>query len=257
MAEDDEDLVALIDGELQDPRRSELLARMESDPALRQRYEALRETGAPIGAALGLALERAPLDRLRAFLPTEPAAETPALPPARRFRGLALREIAAGVVIGFLAAAALAWFAFGGMDRGEDDWRSAVVEYMELYTNETFAFPAPDASTQRSELATVGARVGAALTPETVALPGLAFKVAFILGYDGAPLAEIAYVDPSGEPTLLCILAKGAANAPVSLEKRGEYALATWAREGRQFLVIGRLQEARIADFARALEARL
>jgi anti-sigma factor RsiW len=257
MAEHDEDLVALIDGELQDPRKSELLARLKSDPVLRQRYEAMRETGAPIGAALGLALDRAPLDRLRAFLPTEPATQAPAPPSARGFRGLALRELAAGVVIGFLAAAALAWFAFGGMDRSEDDWRSAVVEYMELYTNETFAFPAPDASTQSRELATVGARVGAALTPETVALPGLAFKAAFSLGYDGAPLAEIDYVDPSGEPTLLCILAKGAANAPLNLERRGEYALATWTREGRQFLVIGRRQEARIADFARALESRL
>ncbi len=257
MAEDDEDLVALIDGELEDPRKSELLARLKSDPVLRQRYEALRETGAPIGAALGLALDRAPLDRLRAFLPTEPAAETPASPSARTFRGLALRELAAGVVIGFLAAAALAWFASGGRDRSEGDWRSAVLEYMELYTTETFAFPAPDASTQRSELATVGARVGASLTPEMVALPGLAFKVAFILGYEGAPLAEVAYVDPSGEPTLLCILAKGAANAPVSLETRGDYALATWARDGRQFLVIGRRQVARIAEFARALDARL
>jgi len=254
---DDENLVALIDGELEEPRKSELLARLQSDPHLRERYEALRATSAPIGAALGLALDSAPVDRLRAFLPADPAGRAPQAPSALSARVTALRALAAGVALGFVVAAALALFAFGGPDRGEGDWRSAVLEYMDLYTNETFAFPAPDAETQRRELATVGARVGAALTPQTVAAPGLEFKVAFILGFDGAPLAEIAYVDPTGEPVLLCVLAKAAPDAPMSVERRGGYALATWARAGRNFLVIGRLPEPRIADFARTLEARL
>ncbi len=252
---DDEDLVALIDGELEDPRRSELLARLESDPVLRRRYEALRETSAPIGDALGLALADAPVDRLRALRPAAPA--PPAAAPGRRFRATALRGLAAGVVVGFLAAATAAWLAFGGLTDRDDDWRSTVVEYMELYTHETFAFPGPDLPTQVRELARVGERVGAPLTPKTIAAPGLEFKAAFLLGYDGAPLGEIAYVDPSGEPVLLCVLAEAAPDAPISLERRGGYALASWARGGREFLVIGRLPDAQIAGYAHALEASL
>jgi hypothetical protein len=45
--------------------------------------------------------------------------------------------------------------------------------------------------------------VGANLTPEGVALPGLRFTVAFMLAYEGSPLGAIAYVDPSGAPVLL------------------------------------------------------
>jgi len=215
--------------------------------------EALRDAKPPIGAAFDALLERAPLARLRAAIPPEVAAR----PAARRHGAIAFRELAAGFVVGLLAAAATAWLAFGVPGGGNDDWRSAVVDYMDLYTNETFAFPATDAETQGRELATVGARVGVALTPQAVAAPGLEFKVAFVLGYDGTPLAEIAYVDLTGEPVLLCVLAKAGADAPISVERRDGYALANWARAGRNYLVIGRLPEPRISDLARTLEARL
>ena len=251
---DDDDLVALIDGELEGPRESAMIARLASDPVLRRRYEALKATSAPIGAALGLALDSAPVDRLSAFLPAEP----PATPLGRPVDRLRLRELAAGVVVGFLAAAALAWFALGGLTRGEEDWRSAVVQYMDLYTKETFAFPTLDVQTRDRELARVGERVGASLTPKAIALPGLDLKAAFLLGYEGSPLGEVAYVDPSGQPVLFCIfLGRGSTDAPIRVERRGGYALASWARDGRNFLVIGRLPDAQIADYARTLEARL
>lgn len=60
-----------------------------------------------------------------------------------------------------------------GLLRQEDNWRSAVVEYANLYTNETFSPLRPDASLQAIELSALGAKVGANLTPETIALPGL------------------------------------------------------------------------------------
>ena len=63
----------------------------------------------------------------------------------------------------------------------QDDWRTAVVEYMELYTNETFASSNPDPSLQAKQSSVVGDKVGADLMPETVALPGLRFKAAHIL----------------------------------------------------------------------------
>ena len=66
----------------------------------------------------------------------------------------------------------------------------------------------PDASLQTIELGALGARVGATnLTPENVALQGLRFTVAFMLSFRGSPLGVIAYVDPSGAPVLLCIIA--------------------------------------------------
>lgn len=253
MADEDEMLVALLDGELDEGRRASLLKRLEEDPVSRARYEALRDAGAPLGAAFEALLSQAPIAQLRRALPLE-------IPVRRRpgpFAGMALRDLAAGFVVGLLTAAAAAWLAFGlPASRDKDDWRSAVVDYMRLYTNETFAFPSPDHGTEAMQLSAVGSRVGADLTPEKVALPGLAFKVAFILSYEGAPLAELAYVDKTGAPILFCIIADKGADAPAKAETREALSLASWSRDGRGYLVIGGKPEHEVADFGRILAAR-
>ena len=66
MADDDPELVALIDNELDESRRTALWARLAADERLRKRYEELRQTGAPLAASLDNLLTQAPLARLRA-----------------------------------------------------------------------------------------------------------------------------------------------------------------------------------------------
>jgi anti-sigma factor RsiW len=255
MPDEDNELVALIDNELDEDRKARLLARLETDPALRARYEALREAGAPFRRAFDALLERAPVERLRQAIP--PEAQPPPAIRRRWLSGISFRDLAAGLVIGFLAAGALAWFTLAPPRKDDEgDWRSAVVEYMKLYTNETFALVRADPQTEAMELGAVGKRVGASLTPDSVALPGLDFKVAFILAYAGAPLGEIAYVDSTGEPILFCLTANSEPDAPPRSEKRDAVSLATWSRGGRGYLVIGRKPEQQIAELARTLEAR-
>jgi hypothetical protein len=184
--DDDAKLVALIDNELDEDRRSALLARLAADEELRRRYDELREAGAPIAASLDTLLEQAPLARLRAMLPTD----RPIRQPSGPLGGIALRELAAGIVIGLLAAGAAAWVALSFGLSGREDWRSAVVEYTNLYTNETFSPLNPDAALETTELSAVGARVGANLTPQKVALPDLRFTVAFMLSFRGSPFGR-------------------------------------------------------------------
>jgi len=248
MADDDAELVALIDNELDESRRTALLARLAADERLRQRYEEFRQTGAPLAASLDELLTQAPLARLRAALPVNS--------PVRQPR-IALRDLAAGM-IGILAAGAAAWVALSlGLLRERQDWRTAVVEYTNLYTNETFSPLNPDASLQAIELSALGARVGVNLTPESVALPGLRFTVAFMLSYNGAPLGVVAYVDPSGAPVALCIIANDAPDAPMRSERRDNLSLAWWSRGGRSRLVIGRIPEERAVALAQTLEKRI
>ena len=199
-------------------------------------------------------LEEAPLARLRAMLPTDKALRQP----PGRVGGFAIRELAAGLVVGALAAGAAIWAAstFGLFD-GREDWRTAIAEYTHLYTNETFSPFAANAAMQATELSAVGARVGANLTPTNVALPGLRFTAAFMLSYEGAPLGVIAYVDPSGAPVLLCILANGAPDGSTQSERRGDLSLAWWSRNGRSHLVIGRIGEDQALTLAQTLEKRI
>jgi anti-sigma factor RsiW len=248
MADDDAELVALIDNELDESHRTALLARLAGDERLRQRYEELRQTGAPLAASLDGLLTQAPLARLRAALPVDS--------PVRQPR-IALRGLAAGLV-GILAAGAAAWVALSlGLLGERQDWRAAVVEYTNLYSNETFSPLKPDAQLQASELSALGARVGVDLTPENVALPGLRFTTAFMLTYEGSPLGVIAYVDPSGAPVALCIIANDAPDAPMRSERRDNLSLAWWSRGGRSRLVIGRIPEERAVAFAQTLEKRI
>jgi hypothetical protein len=161
-------------------------------------------------------------------------------------------------MIGILAAGAAAWVALSlGLLRERQDWRTAVVEYTNLYTNETFSPLNPDASLQAIELRALGARVGVNLTPESVALPGLRFTVAFMLSYNGAPLGVVAYVDASGAPVALCIIAKDAPDAPMRSERRDNLSLAWWSRGGRSRLVIGHIPEERAVELAQTLEKRI
>ena len=254
MPDDDAVLVALIDNKLDESRRTAPLARLAADERLRQRYEEFRQTGAPLAASLDELLRQAPLARLRAALPVE----EPPRQPSRRFSGIALRNLAAGVVIGLLAAGAAVWVALSlGLIRERQDWRTAVIDYTNMYSNETFSPLKPDAQLQAIELSALGARLGANLTPENVALPGLRFTTAFMLTYEGFPLGVIAYVDPSGAPVALCIIANDAPDAPMRSERRDNLSLAWWSRGGRSRLVIGQIPEERAIALAQTFEKRI
>jgi anti-sigma factor RsiW len=249
MSDDDAELVALIDNELDEGSRTALLARLAADEGLRRRYEEFRQTGAPLAASLDVLLGQAPLARLRAALPVDSPVRQPRIAP---------RDLAAGVAIGILAAGAAAWVALSlGLLRERQDWRTAVVEYTNLYTNETFDPLKPDAALQAKELIAVRARVGGNLTPENVALPGLRFTTAFMLSHAGHPLGVIAYVDPSGAPVLLCVLANRPPDAPIRSERRGDLSLASWSDDGRSYLVVGRIPEERALALAQILEKRI
>jgi anti-sigma factor RsiW len=250
---EDAALVALIDNELDQDARSRLLARLGEDEALRGRYEALRKTSAPIADALDGLLASAPLARLRAAIPKEEARRIVSW----SFRSTVLRAVAAGLVVSFLAAGIGAWTAlrFAPQDDRED-WRSTVVEYMELNTNETFAFDDSDLSSQAKKLHAIGDKLKVQLTPDTLSMPGLLFKTAQLLSYDGAPLAEIVYVDAQGAPVAFCIHGGAEADGQAQSEKRGDLSLTSWINGGRGYLVIGRLPEQQIADLARTFERR-
>ena len=48
------------------------------------------------------------------------------------------------MVIGLLLAGAASWVGFSGGERPErESWRQAVLDYMDLYTPDTFAFASP------------------------------------------------------------------------------------------------------------------
>ncbi len=226
----DTELTALLDGHLAESERADLFRRLAADPSLQARFDALAGVRGSLDAVFAGMLAGAPTMRLRATLPATPA------PASRRF---SRARLAAGFVIAALVGAALAALVTMNIGGEKEDWTSAVVDYMRLYTPETFAGLKPDAALETTLVTAVGGRLGVQLTPEKINLPGLSFKTAFVLTYDGSALGEFAFADAAGTPYLFCIIANSSGPTPLHQEKRGEYTLATWGRDGKQFLVLG------------------
>jgi anti-sigma factor RsiW len=266
MSEIDEDarLVAFIDGELDERERAELEVRLAIDPVLRERLMRLRDGGRPFAAAFEALLDEAPVPRLQASLASHVQRQQ------RRAMSLrdsltmrAVRLAAAAAVVIFCVGVAIgrygpSWYAGSpesaapAGDR-DDDWRQAVAEYMTLYTPDTFA---TEPASQEKALAALGAKVGLSLTPDRVPLPNLQFKGAQIFAFRGAPLGQLGYVDPKTGPVLFCIMRDSEPDAAMKAESRGEFAVASWSRSGRGYMLIGRLPVDQVAELADTLGKR-
>ena len=248
--DDDAKLVALIDDELGPAEAKSLRERLASDAALRARYEALKNADPLIAGAFDTLLEGAPTQRLQAALASAPSG-APSGPRAR------WRDFAAGLAVGLVIAglAAFAWRA--AIAPGEaENWRTAVVEYVSLYTPETFAAFNPDAAQEAGALGALEAKLGGGLTPARIAIEGLRFKGAVIFEYDGAPLGQIAFAGADGVPVVFCVIRSAAAEAPLATEKRDGLSLASWARGGRGYMVVARLPNDKVAAVAETLAQR-
>ena len=251
--DDKERLAALIDNELDEDEKSVLMARLAQDEALRERLEALRQDRARLVASFDALLDEAPLARLRAAIP----AADPDLPPHPQRASIGWLELAAGIAIGLLLAGAASWVGFGGvLGPARETWRDAVIEYMELYTPDTFALWNPDTAAQVRQLQAVSAKVGVDLTPDKVAVPGLRYRTALNFSYEGEPLAEIAYTDAGGAPVLFCVIANGKPRAPPKMVAREGLSYVTWSRGGRSYMFVGRMPEQRVAELALPLTTR-
>lgn len=244
----DEDLTALLDGHLTAPEQTEVVRRLAAEPRLQHRLHALAQMRSPLDAAFAAMLAKAPVARLRAAL---------AQPPRdARVSKLGGARLAASFVAAMLASAALASWLTSAMNNESDNWVGAVVDYMQLYTPETFAGVSPDSAQEAAMVAKVGARLGIGATPRDLAAPGLSFKTAFVLSYDGAALGEFVFTDAAGVPYLFCALSEHADPAELRLNTRRSFAIATWGRRDERFLVIGPSPDI-VRDWSRQLAGRV
>jgi anti-sigma factor RsiW len=242
--DDDRKLTAYLDGELDEAERAALDARLMDDPTVRARLEALRAAGDRTRMAFATLLETAPVADMRTRLN--------AAPPRRQ------RVAAIAVAVAFVAfAAGLGagrWsVGTGGEVAERDDWRQAVVEYMALYTPESFGeAPSPRLG---EELASLSRRLGAPLDVDRLAVDDLSPRRVELLQYDGAPLGQIGYLD-GATPVAFCILRDGEPDKALAASSRDGFAFASWAQGGRGFMLIGKIPVERLMALARSLKEK-
>ena len=251
--DDDRRLTAYLDGELDKAERAALDAQLMDDPILRARLDALRAAADRTRLAFATLLETAPVaemrTRLNAALVGSP---TRAAPPWRQ--RVAAIAAAAAIVTFAAGLGAGRWSVGSGGGLAErDDWRQAVVEYMALYTPESFG----EAVSPRlgDELASLSRRLGAPLDVDRLKVDDLSPRRAELLQYDGAPLGQIGYLD-GATPVAFCILRDGEPDAALATSSRGGFAVASWAQGGRGFMLIGKIPVDRLTALARSLKEK-
>jgi anti-sigma factor RsiW len=251
-------LVAYIDGELGAAERERLEVRLATDPTLSARFAFLSSSNFDFEAAFAPLLEAAPKGKLDAILARVTAAQAGAAIVSSRPNWSRRGLMAASVAL--LAVGAAGDRVIGGFmgDEGSAHWRTAVAEYLKLYTPQTLAVISADAAQRAQELAVVQSGLALPdLRPEAVALPGIALKQAQLLQYDGKALGQILYLDARYGPTALCIMQSAHPAAAVDTEQRRGLNVAYWSVAGHAFMLIGRQPENQLATFAQSIARRM
>ncbi|MBY2986867.1 anti-sigma factor family protein [Rhizobium leguminosarum] len=256
----DEDLTAFIDGELTAEEAARIEAMVKEDESTAERLEVLARASLPFKQAFAPLLSEAPREKLETMLaaiPTQPSARpasTPAFASRRRFLG----ALAASLVAGIAIDRAVIGIGRGLSAKDENsEWRAVVADYISLYIPETLAGPAPSREDQAAQLAGLDEKLGLSLSPEAVSLPGIDFKRAQLLQYDGKALAQIAYLDPETGPMALCIVKSDKGPKAPDLESRKGMNVVYWSNATHAFMLIGRIPVDRVQELAENARSRL
>ncbi|MBY5827467.1 anti-sigma factor family protein [Rhizobium leguminosarum] len=256
----DEDLTAFIDGELTAEEAARVQTMVNEDESTAERLEFLARASLPFEQAFAPLLSEAPRQKLEAMLaaiPTQQSARsgpTPAFATRRRFLG----ALAASLVAGIAIDRAVIGIGRGLSAKDENsEWRAVVADYISLYTAETLAGPVPGRGDQAAQLASLDEKLGLSLSPEAVSLPGIDFKRALLLQYDGEALAQIAYLDPETGPMALCIVKSDAGPKVPDLESRKGMNVVYWSSATHAFMLIGHAAAERMSAIASEVRGRV
>jgi len=245
----DEQLVAYLDDQLDVEQRTRIDTAIAEDSTLNLRLQWLARSNLPFKQAYAEMAQQAPLDRLQFMLDTLPSPERPAL--NRRW----FLAAAASLVVGGVVADRL----FLGWQSSQQttNWRGLVADYMSLYVPETLEHLPSDEASQRAQLRLIDTRLGLNLASTQLTLPRSEFKRAQILEYEGVPIAQITYLDPTHGPMALCVTRSNSGSRHFAHERRHGMNVVYWADMEHAWMLIGHSPVAELEDMAKVLRTRL
>ncbi len=138
-------------------------------------------------------------------------------------------------------------------------WQDYAAKYHALYVNETLARVPNNSKNLDGALARAEVALRHKFNKKALSsVAGLDLKRSQILGFEGRPLIQLAFLSKTGAPVALCIIKKagGTKNPPI-LSKMEGLAAASWSKEGYEYLLIGGRDEALIRDAAAAFHKTL
>jgi len=247
----DEVLTAYLDGEMDAATSERITETIEQNPDLTARLECLQVPMAAIRQSFEKVAALAPDAALLAMIETNsrPAKEAPS---DRRWIMLLALGAAASILLvfgmGLLMGRSLL------TSDSDRDWRVAVAEYQALYVEDTLRFVDLSLEERRLAVERVVAKLGTDVPLSVLEdLDGLTFKRAQLLEWQGAPLAQFAFLNEVGKPFAFCVTSTIDADQPVETMRLKNLALSSWIK----VMVIGGSDSAFNATIAGGLSKKL
>ncbi len=235
MTYSDDTLRQFLDGVLDQAKTKEIETAMLSDADLERRIMGLDDLAASVKAVM----ESLPSEARMAEL-----APAVSAPPTRQSRPWAM--LAAACAVGVFIGIGSSWF---NADAAPD-WRVEVAHYQALYTPETINAINLAPGEAEAQVGRAAAQIGANVPlAELAAHDGLELRRAQVLGFEGAPLAQIVFAHSSGAPVALCLIRTGG-KEQLAMGERLNMASADWAVDGIEYLLIGDISAADMAAHA-------
>lgn len=244
----DEELTSYLDGEAAPELQQEIELAAASDRSLAERLRTLSLDTEDIKSAF---------DELTGTAPEPPAVLLQDDDDASRVQGrfntyqaasIACLVFAVGILLGRVVSLP-----------NQPNWQDYAAKYHALYVTETLARVPNNSKSLDGSLARAENALQHKFNKKTLSsVPGLDLKRSQILGFEGRPLIQLAYLSKSGAPVALCIIKKsgGTKNPPVVSTMEG-LAAASWSKEGYEYLLIGGRDETLIKDAAAAFHKTL
>ena len=219
----DAEIVAFLDDALPTEDQARIALAATTNPDVAQRIEALSvDRDQLVGA----------FEELLSTAPTLPVTQPPANKPAAPAKW-------------WQAAAAIALLAIGigiGTQLPKDDatdWHMAVADYQVLYATETLTGMELTQDQRWGSLAKTSATLGLDLDREDVTLTGLQFRRAQLLSHQGAPLAQLAFLDTNGDAIAFCFTRTNGPDTDAEPTTLAGLNAITWQKKGIGFILIG------------------
>lgn len=219
----DEELTAFLDGESDAQLTAQIAAAADQNVELQARLAALELPLEPIHRSFDALLKAAPAMN--------------ALPePAASQNGVSMPKALGGMAASLVVGALISFWALAGGKQLE--WRDYAAAYHVLYVNGTLA----DFNTTQAEMDAALLHLGTVVGRDLTAAPldtVLEYKRGQVLGYQGQPLIQLAYLSPLGDPVALCLIRTEGADMDVEMTALEGLAAAKWQRDGVAYLLIG------------------
>jgi anti-sigma factor RsiW len=156
-----------------------------------------------------------------------------------------------------IAASLAAAVAFGGgfmLGREAPSERDGLLDevagYHEIYSRETTHLVEVPASEAEQLTAWLGERLNREIRVPDLAADGLHFAGGRMLVVNDRPVAELMYTRAEGLPIAICVTRIDGKPWAIGVEQHGAQRIASWAKEGYAYIVVGELDDAMVKDIA-------